>query len=45
MGGAAGEFSHLPVVAIDGAAVGNGNPGSIATELRAAFHDVAEKVR
>jgi len=35
----------MPVVRIDGAAVANGHPGSIATKLRAAFHDVAEKVR
>ena len=35
----------MPVVRIDGAAVANGHPGSIATQLRAAFHDVAEKLR
>ena len=35
----------MPVVRIDGAAVANGHPGSIATRLRAAFHDVAEKLR
>lgn len=35
----------MPVVQIDGAAVANGHPGSIATQLRAAFHDVAEKLR
>jgi D-alanine transaminase len=34
----------LPVVWIDGAPVANGHPGSIATQLRAAFHDVAEKL-
>ncbi len=34
----------MPVVRIDGEAVANGHPGSIATQLRAAFHDVAEKV-
>ncbi len=34
----------IPVVRIDGATVANGHPGSIAAELRAAFHDVAEKV-
>jgi len=33
----------MPVVRIDGATLANGHPGSIATELRAAFHDVAEK--
>jgi D-alanine transaminase len=32
----------LPVVAIDGVAVANGHPGSVAVELRAAFHDVVE---
>jgi D-alanine transaminase len=35
----------MPVVRIDGDAVANGHPGSIATQLRAAFHDVAEKLR
>ena len=35
----------MPVVRIDGEAVANGHPGSIATQLRAAFHDVAEKAR
>ncbi len=35
----------MPVVSIDGEAVANGHPGSIATQLRAAFHDVAEKAR
>ncbi len=35
----------MPVVRIDGEAVANGHPGSIATQLRAAFHDVAEKLR
>jgi D-alanine transaminase len=35
----------MPVVRIDGEAVANGHPGSIATTLRAAFHDVAEKLR
>ncbi|ESY09930.1 D-amino-acid transaminase [Mesorhizobium sp. C386A] len=33
----------MPVVAIDGAAVANGNPGSITLSLRQAFFDVAEK--
>lgn len=33
----------LPVVSIDGAAVANGHPGSVALSLRAAFFDVAEK--
>jgi len=32
----------MPVVTIDGEPVANGHPGSIATRLRAAFHDVAE---
>lgn len=32
----------MPVVAIDDQPVANGRPGSIATSLRAAFHDVAE---
>jgi D-alanine transaminase len=32
----------LPIVSIDGVPVANGHPGSIARELRAAFHDVAE---
>jgi D-alanine transaminase len=35
----------MPVVRIDGASVANGHPGSVATLLRAAFHDVAEKLR
>ncbi|WP_296573235.1 D-amino-acid transaminase [Phreatobacter sp.] len=32
----------MPIVEIDGRPVGNGAPGSIATELRAKFHEVAE---
>lgn len=32
----------MPVVKIDGAVVANGKPGSIATQLREAFHDHAE---
>lgn len=32
----------MPVVRIDGTAVANGKPGSIATALRAAFHRYAE---
>lgn len=32
----------MPIVAIDGAIIGNGKPGSIARRLRAAFHGVAE---
>ena len=32
----------MPVVAIDGAPVGNGAPGLLATKLRAAFHSAAE---
>lgn len=35
----------MPVVKIDQATVANGHPGSIATQLRAAFHEVAEKLR
>jgi D-alanine transaminase len=33
----------MPVVAIDGHAIANGHPGSIALSLRAAFFDIAEK--
>jgi len=33
----------MPVVSIDGDPVANGHPGTIASELRAAFFDVAEK--
>ncbi|MBN8944700.1 MAG: D-amino-acid transaminase [Rhizobiales bacterium] len=32
----------MPIVAIDGRPVGNGAPGSIATDLRLKFHEVAE---
>jgi D-alanine transaminase len=32
----------MPVVRIDGRPIGNGHPGSIARDLRAAFHEVAE---
>jgi D-alanine transaminase len=35
----------MPVVAIDGAPVANGHPGSVVLSLRAAFFDVAEKTR
>jgi D-alanine transaminase len=35
----------MPVVAIDGDAIANGHPGSIALSLRGAFFDVAEKTR
>jgi D-alanine transaminase len=35
----------MPVVRIDGDPVANGHPGSIATQLRAEFHDVAERLR
>lgn len=35
----------MPVVAIDGAPVANGHPGSVALSLREAFFDVAEKRR
>lgn len=33
----------MPIVAIDGAPVANGHPGTIALRLRSLFHDVAEK--
>jgi D-alanine transaminase len=33
----------MPVVRIDGNSIGNGAPGSIATRLRAVFHEVAER--
>ena len=32
----------MPVVRIDAKTVGNGKPGPVASQLRAAFHDVAE---
>jgi D-alanine transaminase len=32
----------MPIVKIDGETVANGHPGTIALQLRAAFHDVAE---
>ena len=32
----------MPVVAIDGASIGNGAPGMLSLKLRAAFHSVAE---
>lgn len=35
----------MPIVRIDGAPVAGGKPGKIATRLRAAFHDAAEKLR
>ena len=35
----------MPVVAIDGQPVANGNPGSVALSLRRAFFDVAEKTQ
>jgi D-alanine transaminase len=35
----------MPIIAIDGEPVANGHPGQIATQLRAGFHDVAEKLR
>ena len=34
----------MPVVQIDDAVVANGNPGSVATGLRARFHDAVERV-
>ncbi|MGB3501075.1 MAG: D-amino-acid transaminase [Mesorhizobium sp.] len=33
----------MPVVTIDGRQIANGHPGSVATSLRSAFFDVAEK--
>lgn len=33
----------MPVVAIDGVAVGDGTPGPVVRRLREAFHDVAER--
>ena len=35
----------MPIISIDGQPVANGHPGSIATELRARFHERAEKLR
>lgn len=35
----------MPVVDIDGSAIANGHPGSVAVSLRAAFFDVAEKTQ
>jgi D-alanine transaminase len=35
----------MPIVSIDGQPVANGHPGSVATELRAGFHEGAEKLR
>jgi D-alanine transaminase len=35
----------MPVVAIDGAPIANGSPGSLSLSLREAFFDVAEKIR
>jgi len=35
----------MPVVRIDGEPVADGKPGQVARALRAAFHDVAEKLR
>ena len=35
----------MPIVAIDGAPVANGHPGSVALALRRAFFDVAEKTQ
>ena len=35
----------MPIVTIDGVPVANGHPGMVAAQLRAAFHDVAEKLR
>lgn len=34
----------MPIVSIDGTPVANGHPGGIARELRAAFHEAAEKL-
>jgi D-alanine transaminase len=35
----------MPIVAIDGTPVANGHPGTVATQLRSAFHEAAEKLR
>ena len=35
----------MPVVAIDGAPMANGHPGSVALSLRRAFFDIAEKTQ
>jgi D-alanine transaminase len=35
----------IPIVRIDGSPIGDGRPGRIATKLRSAFHDIAEKLR
>ena len=35
----------MPVVAIDGRPVGDGQPGPVALALRAAFHEVTEMSR
>ena len=35
----------MPIVSIDGDAIGDGRPGAIATRLRSAFHEVAERLR
>ena len=42
--GLAGAIELDPVIAIDGAPVGDGRPGRTALALRATFFDVAEKV-
>lgn len=34
----------MPVVRIDGVAIGEGRPGPLATELRARFHDIAARL-
>ncbi len=33
----------MPIVTVDGAAIANGHPGSVATRLRARFHALAER--
>jgi D-alanine transaminase len=35
----------MPIVSIDGEPIANGHPGTVARELRATFHEVAEKLR
>ena len=35
----------MPVVTIDGAAIGDGRPGPVSRKLRALFHEVAERAR
>jgi D-alanine transaminase len=34
----------MPIVRIDGDQIGDGKPGPVATRMRSAFHEVAEKL-